>query len=161
MKERRGRASKAVGSNKGRPPKLDRKFEEDLIAENQRLRMEIEYLKKRFFIKTGVQKNKERAIKLSIWYNVSDQTNIDRRELWLTYMIPQYSQNIKGFIAKKSKNMKTGKIYVNRRPLEGAAAQALSKEKGKLPAGKRSGGNDQGNGDFCNLVHAVCLLKRC
>ena len=46
MKERRGRASKAVGSNKGRPPKLDRKVEEDLIAENQRLRMEIEYLKK-------------------------------------------------------------------------------------------------------------------
>ena len=43
MKERRGRAS---GSNKDRPPKLDRKIEEDLIAENQRLRMEIEYLKK-------------------------------------------------------------------------------------------------------------------
>ena len=46
MKERRGRACKAGGSNKGRPPKLDRKVEEDLIAENQRLRMEIEYLKK-------------------------------------------------------------------------------------------------------------------
>jgi transposase len=46
MKERRGRACKANGSNKGRPPKLDRKVEEDLIAENQRLRMEIEYLKK-------------------------------------------------------------------------------------------------------------------
>ena len=30
----------------GRPPKLDKKIEEDLIAENQRLRMEIEYLKK-------------------------------------------------------------------------------------------------------------------
>ena len=42
MKERRGRACKASGSNKGRPPKLDRKVEEDLIAENQRLRMEIE-----------------------------------------------------------------------------------------------------------------------
>ncbi len=27
---------------KGRPPKLDKKVEEDLIAENQRLRMEIE-----------------------------------------------------------------------------------------------------------------------
>ena len=40
MKERRGRGSK------GRPPKLDKKVEEDLIAENQRLRMEIEYLKK-------------------------------------------------------------------------------------------------------------------
>ena len=46
MKERRGIACKASGSNKGRPPKLDRKVEEDLIAENQRLRMEIEYLKK-------------------------------------------------------------------------------------------------------------------
>ena len=46
MKERRCRACKASGSNKGRPPKLDRKVEEDLIAENQRLRMEIEYLKK-------------------------------------------------------------------------------------------------------------------
>jgi transposase len=45
MKERRGRACKASGSNKGRPPKLDRKVEEDLITENQRLRMEIEYLK--------------------------------------------------------------------------------------------------------------------
>ena len=40
MKERRG------GTRKGRPPKLDKKIEEDLIAENQRLRMEIEYLKK-------------------------------------------------------------------------------------------------------------------
>ena len=46
MKERRGRACKASGTNKGRPPKLDKKVEEDLIAENQRLRMEIEYLKK-------------------------------------------------------------------------------------------------------------------
>ena len=43
MKERRG---KSYGCKKGRPPKLDRKVEEDLIAENQRLRMEIEYLKK-------------------------------------------------------------------------------------------------------------------
>ena len=43
MKERRG---KSYGSKKGCPPKLDRKVEEDLIAENQRLRMEIEYLKK-------------------------------------------------------------------------------------------------------------------
>ena len=46
MKERRGRACAASGTNKGRPPKLDPKVEEDLIAENQRLRMEIEYLKK-------------------------------------------------------------------------------------------------------------------
>ena len=46
MKERRGRACKASGTRKGRPPKLDKKVKEDLIAENQRLRMEIEYLKK-------------------------------------------------------------------------------------------------------------------
>ena len=31
---------------RGRPPKLDKQVEEDLIAENQRLRMELEYLKK-------------------------------------------------------------------------------------------------------------------
>ncbi len=46
MKERRGRACKESGTRKGRPPKLDKKVEEDLIVENQRLRMEIEYLKK-------------------------------------------------------------------------------------------------------------------
>ena len=46
MKERRGIACAAGGTRKGRPPKLDKKVEEDLIAENQRLRMEIEYLKK-------------------------------------------------------------------------------------------------------------------
>lgn len=39
--ERRGRSKL-----KGRPPKLDVKLAEDLIAENQRLRMENEYLKK-------------------------------------------------------------------------------------------------------------------
>lgn len=39
--ERRGRGST------GRPPKqMDKKVEEDLIAENQRLRAEIDYLKK-------------------------------------------------------------------------------------------------------------------
>ena len=43
MKERRG---KSCGNKKGRPPKLEKQVEEDLIAENQRLRMEIEYLKK-------------------------------------------------------------------------------------------------------------------
>ena len=42
MKERRGKA----GAAKGRTPKLDPQVTEDLIAENQRLRMEIEYLKK-------------------------------------------------------------------------------------------------------------------
>ena len=38
--ERRGRKST------GRPPKLEKKVEEDLIAENQRLRAEVDYLKK-------------------------------------------------------------------------------------------------------------------
>ncbi|MFR2154789.1 MAG: hypothetical protein ACLS48_09210 [[Eubacterium] siraeum] len=38
-------ACSASGTGKERPPKLDKKVEEDLIAENQRLRMEIEYLK--------------------------------------------------------------------------------------------------------------------
>lgn len=46
MKERRGRSCKENGTRKGHPPKLDKTVEEDLIAENQRLRMEIEYLKK-------------------------------------------------------------------------------------------------------------------
>ena len=46
MKERRGRACSASGTKRGRPPKLNKQIEEDLIAENQRLRMEIEYLKK-------------------------------------------------------------------------------------------------------------------
>ena len=46
MKDRRGRPSAASNKRKGRPPKLDKKLEEDLIAENQRLRMEIEYIKK-------------------------------------------------------------------------------------------------------------------
>lgn len=40
MTERRGRKST------GRPKKLDKSVEADLIAENQQLRMEIEYLKK-------------------------------------------------------------------------------------------------------------------
>ena len=44
MKERRGRNN--TNGKRGRPPKLEPKVEEDLIAENQRLRMEIEYLKK-------------------------------------------------------------------------------------------------------------------
>ena len=46
MKENRGKTRSAGSTRKGRPPKLDPKVEEDLIAENQRLRMEIEYLKK-------------------------------------------------------------------------------------------------------------------
>ena len=46
MKERRGRACQASGTQKGRLPKLDKKVEEDLIAKCQRLEMENEYLKK-------------------------------------------------------------------------------------------------------------------
>lgn len=46
MKERRGKTCKEGGARRGRPPKLDKQVEDDLIAENQRLRMEIEYLKK-------------------------------------------------------------------------------------------------------------------
>ena len=43
--ERRGRACAASGTQKGRPAKLPPKVEEDLIAENQRLRAEVAYLK--------------------------------------------------------------------------------------------------------------------
>lgn len=44
--ERRGRTRKVDNPNKGRPRKkpLDKKVEEDLIAENQRLKEEIQYL---------------------------------------------------------------------------------------------------------------------
>jgi transposase len=42
-RERRGRGSKG---GPGRPPKLDKKVEADLIAEIQQLRMENDYLKK-------------------------------------------------------------------------------------------------------------------
>lgn len=43
--ERRGRSSAASGVQKGRPAKLSKQVEEDLIAENQRLRAENDYLK--------------------------------------------------------------------------------------------------------------------
>ena len=63
MKERRGRASAASGTRKGRPPKLDKKVEEDLIAENQRLRMEIEYLKKTECLSScGRAREKQKAV---------------------------------------------------------------------------------------------------
>lgn len=41
MEDKRGKTG-----NRGRPPKLNHKIKEDLIQENQRLRMENEYLKK-------------------------------------------------------------------------------------------------------------------
>ena len=46
MKDKRGRNSALNSNKRGRPPKFDKNVEEDLIAENQRLRMEIDYLKK-------------------------------------------------------------------------------------------------------------------
>lgn len=44
--ERRGRACGDSRTRNGQKPKLSKQVEEDLIAENQRLRMEIDYLKK-------------------------------------------------------------------------------------------------------------------
>ena len=44
--ERRGRGRASDGVHKGRPPKLNKQVEKDLITENQQLRMEIDYLKK-------------------------------------------------------------------------------------------------------------------
>jgi len=44
--ERRGRSCAASGTRKSRKSKLDKKVEEDLIAEVQRLRAENDYLKK-------------------------------------------------------------------------------------------------------------------
>ena len=43
--ERRGRASVASGAQKGRPIKLNKQIEGDLISEVQRLRAENDYLK--------------------------------------------------------------------------------------------------------------------
>lgn len=44
--ERRGKALSTSGVRKGRPPKFNKKQGEDLIGELQRLRAEVEYLKK-------------------------------------------------------------------------------------------------------------------
>ena len=46
FEERRGRSKTSDGVRKGRPKKLSEEIEHDLIKENQRLRMENEYLKK-------------------------------------------------------------------------------------------------------------------
>lgn len=59
--DRRGRACADSGARKGRPPKLDKKVEEDLIAENQRLRAEVDYLKKlNALVFERVQREKKR-----------------------------------------------------------------------------------------------------
>ena len=42
--ERRGRASKMSGVKKGRPRKIKTEIQDDLIAENQRLKERLEYL---------------------------------------------------------------------------------------------------------------------
>jgi transposase len=57
MKERRGKSSNGV--MKGRPPKLDKSVEEDLISENQRLRMENEYLKKLIALVQSEEENEK------------------------------------------------------------------------------------------------------
>lgn len=59
MKERRGRPTKADGAVKGRPLKLDKPVEEDLISENQRLRMENEYLKKLIALVQSEEENEK------------------------------------------------------------------------------------------------------
>lgn len=46
FEERRGRSKASDGVRKGRPKKLSKEIEDDLVKENQRLRMENEYLKK-------------------------------------------------------------------------------------------------------------------
>jgi len=43
LEERRGRAMATDGISKGKKPKIEKAVEKDLIAENQRLRMEIDY----------------------------------------------------------------------------------------------------------------------
>ncbi len=45
MKDNRGKPS-INGKKRGRPPKLDKKVEKDLITETQRLRIGNDYLKK-------------------------------------------------------------------------------------------------------------------
>ena len=46
FEERRGRSKSSDGVRKGKPKKLSKEIEDDLIKENQRLRMKNKYLKK-------------------------------------------------------------------------------------------------------------------
>jgi transposase len=59
FRERRGR-KKLNKKERGRPPKLDRQIKEDLIAENQRLKMENEFLKKLNALVQEREKRKEK-----------------------------------------------------------------------------------------------------
>lgn len=68
MKDNRGRPT-AGGKKRGRPPKLNKQVEEDLIAENQRLKKELEY----------VQMENEYIKKLSALVLADEQKNGKRR----------------------------------------------------------------------------------
>lgn len=57
--DRRGRGSKSTG----RPPKISKQLEEDILAENQRLRAEIAYLKKLQALVLGEEQHKSKKQK--------------------------------------------------------------------------------------------------
>ena len=59
-KERIGKNN--TGGKRGLPPKRDKIIEEDLIAENHTLRMEIEYLKTECFSSCGRAKERQKRI---------------------------------------------------------------------------------------------------
>ena len=72
MKERRGRGLTAKGKKRGRPPKLDKKVEEDLIAENQRLLAEHNIIqsmsRKRNCMDNGAMENFFGRLKVEMFY---------------------------------------------------------------------------------------------